>query len=531
MNILSLISFFNAYSFIILGIYILKLNPKEILNKLATSVYFCFAIWALAYTFFYTAPTVNAAMFWHRISSFGWSLLCGVATHFFLILSEKSKKWRSIKQYSLLYALPIILLFKALFSVDTPVAKGLVQSKSGLGWTYESNIGSIWFWIYILYILIYFFIALYFTYTWAKESNKIRYLKQAKSIIVLDCVMITVGFFTDLILPAISPVIPPIYNLISIVWGIGAFYIVKNLKLMSVYDAASPDLILRTVMNPIIMLDNKGIIITCNEATESLFECQLKQIIDRPLSDFCKSKEDREKMVNMIFNKKVCCKAEIDLVDSWGQTINALVSSSVAQSKLDGLVGLVLNVHDITASKKMREELYKRKEKYKELSKHYDRLANYDELTGIPNRRMFFDKLKLATQNYKKFGEKFALVFIDLDGFKAINDSYGHDIGDLLLVNVSKRIAVSIRKQDVIARIGGDEFVIICFDLYKDFEIDNILQRIKEAFVEPISINNIICPIGISFGISKCPEDSLIANELMKIADERMYKHKSSKIK
>lgn len=223
MNILSLISFFNAYSFIILGIYILKLNHKEILNKLAAIVNFCFAIWALAYTFFYTAPTVSSAIFWHRISSFGWILLCVFAVHFFLILSEKNKKWMGINQYILLYTLPLILLLKALFSADTPVAKGLIQSKIGWGWTYDSNIGSIWFWLYLFYIVIYFYSALYFTYLWAKKSDRLRFFKQAKSIILLDGVMILIGFFTDLILPAISPIIPPIFNLISIVWGLDFF--------------------------------------------------------------------------------------------------------------------------------------------------------------------------------------------------------------------------------------------------------------------------------------------------------------------
>lgn len=298
---------------------------------------------------------------------------------------------------------------------------------------------------------------------------------------------------------------------------------------MSVYNVASPDLILKTAMDPIIMLDNEGIIINCNQATENLFKCQLKEIINKPLSDFCTSKECGEQFLNMIFNNKVARNVEIDLVDSVGNTINTMVSSSVAESRLDGLVGLVLNIHDITMLKKMREELYKRKEKYKELSKHYNRLANYDELTGIPNRRLFFNKLELAVKNYKKSGKKFALVFIDLDGFKAINDSYGHDIGDSLLVEVSNKFVALIRKQDIIARVGGDEFVIIFSDLQKDLEMDNILQRMKERFLEPIIINNIICHIGISLGISKCPEDSITTDELIKIADKRMYKHKNSR--
>lgn len=529
MNGLSLISFFNAYSFIILGIYILKLNHKELLNILAAIVDFCFAIWALSYTFFYSAPTLSEAMFWHKTGSIGWILFCVVATHFFLILSEVGKGRHSLKWYLLLYTLPVTLVLKSLLSPETPVAKGLVQSSSGLGWTYDSNIKSIWFWLYTLHILIYFCIALYVTYDWAKKSNKIRFLKQAKSLIILDVIMIIIGFFTDLILPAISSVIPPTFNLISIVWGISFFYIARTYRIMNVYDTTSPDLILKTVMDPIIMLDKDGIIITCNQATEDLFKYSREEMINKPLSYFCKAKEGDQLELNMIFEKKVVKSTEIDLVDSNGNIINGLASISVAEDNLDGLVGLVVSIHDITRLKKIEAELYKRKEKYKELSMYLNRLANYDKLTGIPNRRLFFHKLEAAIEDYKRLGKEFVLVFIDLDGFKAVNDSYGHDIGDLLLVNVSKIFVESIRKQDVIARVGGDEFVIIISDMQNDFIVDETIQRMKERFSQSIIINNKICPIGISYGISKCPEDGITTDELMKISDERMYENKSSK--
>lgn len=530
MNFLSVISFFNAYSYIFLGIYALELNPKKTLNKLGASVDFCFAIWDFAYAFFYSAPTFENALFWHRISSFGWIFFCAFAAHFFIILSEKNKEWVSIKYYIVLYTLPVILFIKTLFGKDTPVAKGFIQSKMGWGWTYDSNISSMWFWIYILYILIYFGIALYFTYTWAKRKNKLRFIKQSKSIIALDIIMIIAGFFTDIILPAIYPMMPPLYSVISIVWAIGIFYIVKNFKLLNVYNVASPEFILETVMDPIIMLDDKGIIITCNQATEKLFKCQMKQIINKPLYDFCKSKEYGDELHRIVFNKKVVRNVEINLVDSYGRTINALISSSIAESKLDGVVGLVLNIHDITMIKKMGEELYKRKEKYKELSKHYNMLANYDELTGIPNRRMFFNELKSAIKNYEESGIEFAIVFIDLDGFKAVNDSFGHDVGDSLLTYVSRMFAASIEKQDIIARIGGDEFVIILSDLQgRNFKVYDILQKVKEEFLKPIIINNNACSIGISFGISKCPEDGVTTDELVNIADKRMYKYKISK--
>jgi diguanylate cyclase (GGDEF)-like protein/PAS domain S-box-containing protein len=529
MNILSLVSFFNAYSFIILGIYTLKLNHKEIINKLAASVNFCVAFWALAYTFFFDAPTVSRAMFWLKLGLAGCTLFTVFTTHLLLEMSEKTKKWKGIKWYILLYALPITLLLKSLLGSDTPIAKGVIQSKIGWGWTYDSNIGSVWFWLFLSYIVIYHLAGFKIIYAWVKKSNRHKFLRYEKNIILFDIVMIIMGCFTDLILPSISPILPPICILSCIFWGIGFFYFVKIYKIASVYDVASADLILKTVMDPIIMLDSNGIIIACNHATEKLFKYSSEQIINKPLYYFLKSKKYDEEKLRTLLNEKVLPNVEIDLVDSAGKIINSLVSFSIAESRLDGAVGAVLNIHDITDLKKVEKELYKGKEKYRKLSEYFNKLANYDKLTNIPNRRLFFDELKIAIENYQRSGNKFALIFIDLDGFKLINDSYGHDIGDLILINTAKKLVSSIRKQDIVARIGGDEFVIILHDLQENCELDNIIQRINERFTESIIIGNLICPVGISLGISKCPEDGITIDELMKIADEKMYKDKRSK--
>ncbi|MEL7649007.1 MAG: sensor domain-containing diguanylate cyclase [Sedimentibacter sp.] len=515
MNLLSLISFFNAYSFVILAILILKLNNKEILNRLAALVNICFAIWSFTFVFFYNAPTAESAMFYHRAGSFGWILFCVFATHFFLILSEKLKKNHSVKLYLLMYTLPLILLMKSLFTSETPVAKNMIQSKIGWGWTYISNVRSAWFWLYVLYIIIYFCFSLYFTYAWARKDNRIRYLKQAKSIIFLDIVMLTIGFFTDLILPAITSFMPPMYSLFSILWGVGFYYIVKAFKLMSVYDAASPDLIMKTVMDPIILLDSKGLIQKCNQATEDLLKCSNEQIIGRPFSEFCESKKYNENELETLFNVKITRNVQINMVDSSGNIINALASVSVAESELDGIVGIVLNIHDIT--------------KYISLSNELERMANFDKLTDLPNRRLLFRELELFISSYQESGAKFAIGFIDLDGFKAVNDSYGHNIGDLLLVEISKMLAASMRKKDIVTRVGGDEFVVLISDLQQEYDLIAFIQRIRELFHNPFIINGCICHVGLSIGISQCPEDGITADELIRVADSRMYEEKSSK--
>ena len=153
MNVLSLISFFNAYSFVILGIYILRKNRREPQNILASLVNFCFAFWSFTYAFVYPAKSADIAMFWHKTGSIGWILFCVFEAYFFLLITKRIEKWRDMKQYFLLYILPAVLLIRTLFGNDTPVAKSFVQGKMGLGWTYKLNIKSVWFYVYILYIL------------------------------------------------------------------------------------------------------------------------------------------------------------------------------------------------------------------------------------------------------------------------------------------------------------------------------------------------------------------------------------------
>lgn len=515
MALFPLLSFFTAYSFLLMSLYILKLNRKEPLNRLAALVDFCFAVWAFAYTFFYQAPTAEQALFWHKVSALGWIPVGVLGAHFFLQLTGTVRHWR-IAHYALFYAPALILLVHSLFAPgETAVVKDLVPSLSGWGWTYIPNLASPWFWLYILYISAYYGVALSLTYAWAKRSNRLRFMKQAKSIIALDVVAIVLGFCVELLLPAITPALPPIFNLLSIVWGVGLLYIIKTYKLMSVFEAAIPDLILATVMDPIILLDKDGLIQKCNQATLELLRYPEHQILHKPFVDFLAAKKYNEQRLALLWQKKALRDIEIDLIDAEGRVIYGLAALAVAESRLDGIVGIVINLHDMTRYKKKSDALKK--------------MANYDKLTNLPNRRLLLSKVGVFLAEYKRSGTRFDLAFIDLDGFKPVNDTYGHETGDLLLVEVAKILSGAVREQDFIARIGGDEFVIIFASIKASSELSSFIQRIKQRFAAPIDIQGRLCRIGVSVGISRCPEDGVSLKALMQAADRRMYGEKFSR--
>lgn len=514
MRILSLLSFFSFYSFTIIGIYIFNLNRKQKLNWTAAAVNFCFAIWAFSYTFFFGAETMEIAQFWHKVSSIGWIMFCPFAAHFFLILSEKVEKYDKCYFY-LIYILPLILLIKTFISKESPIASSFVQSKSGLGWTYILNCYSIWFWLYVFHIIIYFTFVLFITFKWAKETKRLRFIKQVQCFIILDAIMICVGITTDLIIPAFSTIIPPILSILLVIWGVGLLYIIKSYKLISINDVATPDLILGTVMDPILLIDNNGIITKCNQATAALLKYDLKDIIGRPMYEFCYSQEFNQINEHQLLEEKKLIKMELDLVDLFGNKINTMAAFSLVESELDGFVGIVVNLHEVT--------------EYKKLVSTFENLANYDKLTKIPNRRLFFEKLKAAIEEYKISKTKFALIYFDLDGFKKVNDSYGHDVGDKLLKKVVKMLQSAIREKDILARIGGDEFALICSNLEDETDLGEILIDIEEKFLEPIDIEGNICDINVSYGISQCPRDGDSIEPLVKKADERMYTRKFAK--
>lgn len=152
---------------------------------------------------------------------------------------------------------------------------------------------------------------------------------------------------------------------------------------------------------------------------------------------------------------------------------------------------------------------------------HY--LANYDLLTGLANRVQLRDYLESTLKNTKKTNEKIALFFIDLDKFKGINDTHGHQVGDEMLKIVSSRIKTILREDDFAARIGGDEFVVVLKKVSQPNNMLRIAEKLNEKIKEPIKIDQHIFSISISVGIAIYPDDATNANDLIKNADAAMY--------
>lgn len=190
------------------------------------------------------------------------------------------------------------------------------------------------------------------------------------------------------------------------------------------------------------------------------------------------------------------------------QTISAVYG---ADGKVQNYVALFT---DITQMKNHQQQL--------------QRIAHYDALTGLPNRVLLSDRLRQALVQGERRGTSVAVVYIDLDGFKAINDTHGHDAGDALLIAVANRMQAALRQGDTLARIGGDEFVAVLGDLQDFADCEQVLARLLRAASDPVEITQGVVRVSASIGVAVYPADDGDADQLMRHADQAMYKAKQT---
>ncbi len=155
-------------------------------------------------------------------------------------------------------------------------------------------------------------------------------------------------------------------------------------------------------------------------------------------------------------------------------------------------------------------------------------LANFDALTDLPNRRLFFDRLTCLLAHCKRYNEQFSVLFLDLDRFKSVNDSLGHDAGDELLREVSKRLHECLRHADTVARMGGDEFAVLLSRIVEPPDTGIVSDKIIASIARPFMIQGHECHIGVSIGIGVFPDHADNAESLLKIADSAMYRAKEA---
>ncbi len=266
----------------------------------------------------------------------------------------------------------------------------------------------------------------------------------------------------------------------------------------------------------VVVLDREFNIISVNNSFCRIFGFQDYEIINHNFFKKILSMINREQYQEIIgaLAKKSKWNGEIEIKNKYNSiytellTINKIVDENLEISNYFAIF------NDIT-------ELKKTQKKLKEM-------AFYDNLTKLPNRTLLNENLKQIFNSSRRERKRFAILFLDLDNFKYVNDTFGHDIGDELLIVISNRIKTTLRKNDILARIGGDEFVVVLENIKDEHSISIVAKKIINAISKKVSISKHEFFVGVSIGIAIYPTDSTSLVELNKYADLAMYNAKEN---
>lgn len=205
-----------------------------------------------------------------------------------------------------------------------------------------------------------------------------------------------------------------------------------------------------------------------------------------------------------------------------GRNIDVRVTCSVAIEngqpvKLSGIF------QDISEQKAAQLALVAANRELERANTVLEHIAHYDALTHLPNRVLLADRMQQAMIHSQRYKQSLAVAFLDLDGFKAVNDQHGHDVGDQLLITLAQRMKAALREGDTLARIGGDEFVVVLTDLKQASDCESLLSRLLHAAAEPVNLGDYQLEVSASIGVTVYPQDGVDAEQLLRHADQAMY--------
>lgn len=263
-------------------------------------------------------------------------------------------------------------------------------------------------------------------------------------------------------------------------------------------------------------IDEHGIIVQTNRTAALMLGLDQSDLLQHPFSDFI-IHEDQDtyylycKQLLQSESNPICevRMFKTDQTQFWVSLTTTIVNHS------GNIHHFRVVISDIRERKKYEDQL--------------QQIAQYDPLTSLPNRLLLADRLNQAMAQTNRYKQPFAVLYLDLDGFKNVNDTYGHEAGDQLLIAFATNMKRTLREIDVIARIGGDEFVILLLNLNDMHACTPMLNRLLESAKKPVSINNQLVEISASLGITFFPQSVEVdADQLLAQADYTMYQAKSA---
>jgi len=257
--------------------------------------------------------------------------------------------------------------------------------------------------------------------------------------------------------------------------------------------------------------NKEGLILEANLTAGSLLGVERSALVKKLLTSFI-FREDQDIYYHhrrKLFETGAAQVCDLRLLKKDGSLFWARLESTIVQNSINGNILYYTVIIDIAERKQMEHKL--------------EEMASHDFLTGLPNRALLLDRFTMAAALAHRNKSRLALMSLDLDKFKSINDTFSHDAGDQVLKVVSTRLTGIIRASDTLARVGGDEFILLLLETSHAEDTVTIAQKILDSFTDPLSINGHNIHLSTSIGIAIYPEDAEDLETLIKKSDAAMY--------
>ena len=251
-----------------------------------------------------------------------------------------------------------------------------------------------------------------------------------------------------------------------------------------------------------------GMVVDCNSTFSAMLGCNRVDLIGHTMADFYARPTEREELATMLRDAATLNSVEVEMRRRDGSSVWVLKNLTLFGDRIHS------TVVDISDRKRAEEQI--------------EFHAYHDVLTNLPNRKLFMDRLSQALTRCRRYGKSLSVMFVDLDHFKSINDTFGHTAGDELLLEMSRRLRACVRDDDTVARLGGDEFTIILSELRHPEDAANVAEKILESIARPLPIADTPIEVSASIGIALYPVDGHDAETLLRNADSAMYRAKEA---
>ena len=280
----------------------------------------------------------------------------------------------------------------------------------------------------------------------------------------------------------------------------------KTIDLVALRD------VMDLMLDAVCVVDKAGTFVFVSAAFEDIFGYSPEEVIGKPMIDHVYPEDGIKtlKVVESLMEGKKQPRFENRWVRKDGKIIDILWSARWSE---DHQFRIAI-AHDITERKLMEQQL------------HY--IAGHDPLTELPNRALLFGRLQTSLGLARREGSHLSLLFIDIDGFKHVNDSYGHLVGDKLLKNIAQRLRDCVRKSDTVGRFGGDEFVVVLNGIDSFDNVLVIAENIRAQLEKTYQFDNLNLQLSPSIGVALYPDNGNDEQQLLQYADQAMYRAKNA---